>query len=108
MSISTSRKFSFSNHPLLLDYETVDEMVDAVNSGKVEGIMLDRYTSSFHQEMDKLKPLLFLRKFDFSREMGILFSRDKKDLADCLNYDRSYILRKVQDSTKTYKASFSW
>lgn len=84
-------------------------MVDAVNSEKVEAIMLDHYTSqSFLQEMDKLKSLLFLKKFDFSREMGVLFSRDKKNLAECLNNHRSYIFRKIQESTQTYKASFSW
>lgn len=88
------------------DHKSVDDMVDAVNSEKVEAIMLDHYTSqSFHQETDKLKSLLFLKKFDFSREMGVLFSRDKKNLAECLNNHRSYIFRKIQESTQTYKST---
>ena len=87
-------------------YNNVDDVVHAVKSEKVDGMLLDRYTTSFYQERGKLKSLLTVKKFNFGRDVGVLFSRDRKDIAGCLDYYRSNIWRLVHTITKTYKASF--
>ena len=78
-------------------------MIQAVKSKDVAGILLDRYTASYYQTRGKLKSLLNIKKFDFSREVGVLFSKDRKDLAECLNFYRSQIWRLVQTMTTTFK-----
>ena len=65
--------------------------------------MLDHYTASYYQARDKLKSMIIVTKFEFHRDVGVLFSKDRKDLADCLNFHRSNILRLVQTITSTFK-----
>lgn len=77
-----------------------------MKSEKVDGMLLDRYATSFYQERGKFKSLFIVKKFNFGRDVGVLFSRDRKDIADCLDYYRSNIWQLVDTITKAYKASF--
>ena len=69
-------------------------------------MLLDRYAASYYQARDKLRSLTIDKQFEFRRDVGVLFSQDRKDLAECLNLYRSDIWRKVQTLTSTFKVSF--
>ena len=87
-------------------YETIEDIIQALNSKEVEGMFLDRYTASYYQTRDKLKSLITVKNFEFRRDIGVLFSKDRKNLADCLTFFRSDIVKIVQTITSTYKVSF--
>ena len=87
-------------------YETIEDIIQALNSKEVEGMFLDRYTASYYQTRDKLKSLITVKNFEFRRDIGVLFSKDRKDLADCLTFLRSDIVKVVQTITPKYKVSF--
>ena len=70
-------------------------------------MLLDRFTASYYQSRGKLKSLITLKKLEHQREVGVLFSKDREDLAQCLiNFHRSDILRSAQTFTDTYKVTF--
>ena len=81
-------------------------MIQALKTKQIEWMFLDHYTASYYQARDKLKSLITVKKFEFQRDIGVLFSKDKKDLADCLNFYRTSIWRMVQAVSSTYKVSF--
>ena len=66
-------------------------------------MLLDHYTASYYQARDQLKSLIIVTEFEFRRDVGVLFSCDRKDLADCLTFHRSIIWRLVQTNTGTFK-----
>ena len=86
-------------------YDSIDDVVKAVRSKDVDGMFLDRYTASFYQSRDKLKTLLTVKKLEFQRDVGVLFSKDRRELAECLNVLRSPIWRSMQTITETYKVT---
>ena len=86
-------------------YDSIDDVVKAVRSKDVDGMFLDRYTASFYQSRDKLKTLLTVKKLEFQRDVGVLFSKDRRELAECLNFLRSTIWRSMQTITETYKVT---
>lgn len=55
-----------------------------MKSREVDGMLLDRYTASYCQKMDKLKSLVTFKKLDFQRDVGILIAKDGKDPAECM------------------------
>jgi len=91
---------------LFSEYQTIDDIIQALNSKEVAGMLLDRYTASYYQARDKLKSLITVTNFEFRRDIGVLFSKDRKDLADCLTFLRLDIVKIVQTITSTYKVSF--
>ena len=91
---------------LCLDYSSIDDVIQAVKSGVVNGMLLDRFTASYYQSRGKLKSLIALKKFEHQRDVGVLFSKDTEDLANCLvNLHRSDILKSAQIFTDTYKVT---
>ena len=88
---------------LCLEYPTIDDIIRAVKSNEVDGMLLDRFTASYYQTIGKLKSLITLKKLELQRDTGALFSKDREDLAKCLNVLRSDILKSVQTFTATYK-----
>lgn len=88
---------------LCLEYPTIDDIIRAVKSNEVDGMLLDRFTASYYQKRGKLKSLITLKKLELQRNTGALFSKDREDLAKCLNVLRSDILKSVQTFTATYK-----
>ncbi|PFX32524.1 hypothetical protein AWC38_SpisGene2649 [Stylophora pistillata] len=84
-------------------HTSIDDAVKAVQSKDVDGIFIDHYTNIFYHSREKLKTLLTVKKLELQRGVGVLFSKDRKYLADCLNYQRSTILRSAQTITATYK-----
>ena len=101
LSLSFS-SISFYSH---LVYEGIDDVVKAMRLKDVDGMFLDRYTASFYQSRDKLKALLTVKKLELQRDVGVLFSKDRKELAECLNFLRSTIWRSVQTITETFKVT---
>ena len=65
--------------------------------------MLDHYTAAYYQKSDKLKSLIIVKKFDLPREVGVLFSKDREFIEDCLSIHRSNIWRQVQTITATFQ-----
>ncbi|XP_078381082.1 uncharacterized protein LOC144663874 isoform X2 [Oculina patagonica] len=85
-------------------YHKIDDVIQAVKSKQVDGMFLDRYTASYYQTRDKLKSLLTVNKLELQRDVGVLFSKDREDLAECLlNYHFSSIWKSVQTITSTFK-----
>ena len=66
-------------------------------------MLLDHYTACYYQARDQLKSLIIVTEFEFHRDVGVLFSKDRKGLADCLTFHRSNIWRLVQTNTATFK-----
>lgn len=81
-------------------------MIQALKTKQIDGMFLDHYAASYYQARDKLKSLITVKMFEFQRDVGVLFSKDKIDLADCLNFYRTSIWRMVQAISSTYKVSF--
>ena len=92
---------------LYLVYHRIDDMIQAVKSKQVDGMLLDRYTASYYQSRNQLQSLYTVKTLELQRDIGILFNRKRKDLAVCLlYYHRSNILRAVQVITDTFKVTF--
>lgn len=89
----------------VLVYYKIEDIIEALQAKKVEGMLLDSYTASFYQSREKLESLVTVKKFELRRYVGILISEEKKDLANCLENHRPSILRHVQTVTSTFKAS---
>ena len=78
-----------------------------MKSKEVDGMLLDRFTASYYQSRGKLKSLITLKKLELQRDVGVLISKDREYLAECLiNFHRSDILRSAQTFTDTYKVTF--
>lgn len=92
-----------SIHFLRLVYEKIDEIIKAVKTKEVEGIFLDRYTASYHHSRGELESLISLKSLDLSREIGVLFSEDNRELARCLEFYRPNIMMLTQTVTSSYK-----
>ena len=86
-------------------YKKIESCIEALNSKQIDGMLLDHYTASYYQARDKLKSLVIVTKFELRRDVGLLFSNDRKELAVCLNFYRSNIWRLTQTITSTYKVS---
>ena len=84
-------------------YPQINNVIQAVKSKEVDGMLLDRYTASYYQSKGKLKSLLTLKKLELQRDVGVLFSQGREGLAQCLNFYRSNILKSAQTFTDTYK-----
>ena len=88
---------------LYLVRNSIEDAVKDVQSQKVDGLFIDNYANTFYHSREKLKTLLTVKKLELQRDVGVLFSKDRKYLADCLNYQRSTILRSAQTIIATYK-----
>ncbi|CAH3119761.1 unnamed protein product [Pocillopora meandrina] len=88
-------------HPKV--YEKIDEIIKAVKTKEVEGIFLDRYSASYHHSRGELESLISLKSLDLSREIGVLFSEDNRELARCLEFYRPNIMMLTQTVTSSYK-----
>ena len=86
----------------------MNNVIQAVKSKEVDGMLLDRFTASYYQTRGKLKSLLTVKKLELQRATGVLFSKDREFLARCLNFYRSNILRSAQTFIDTYKVRFDW
>ena len=87
-------------------YHRIDDMVQAVKSKQVDGMLLDRYTASYYQSRNQLQSLYTVKTFELQREIGIIFNRNRMELAECLlNYHRPRIWRSVQTITDTFKVT---
>ncbi|KAL9964498.1 hypothetical protein ACROYT_G028149 [Oculina patagonica] len=85
-------------------YHKIDDVIQAVKSKQVDEMFLDRYTAHYFQARNKLKSLLTVKKLELQRDVGVLFSNNRKDLAECLlNYHSSSIWKSVQTITSTFK-----
>ena len=90
---------------ILIVYDDIDNAIHALKSEEVHGMMLDRYTASFYQKQGKLKSLVTVNKMDLQRDVGLLFSKDREFIADCLEYDRPEIYQFGQSLTNSYKVT---
>ena len=89
-------------------YHRIDDITQAVKSKQVDGMFLDRFTASYYQTRNKLKSLLTVTKLELQRDVGVLLSKNREDLAECLlNLHSSNILRSAQTITSTYKVNFT-
>ena len=92
---------------LCLVYHKIGEMIQAVKSKQVDGMLLDRYTASYYQSRNQLQSLYTVKKLEFQRDIGILFNENRRLLAQCLlNYHGASIWSSVQTITATYKVKF--
>ena len=90
-----------------LEYSSIDDVIKAVKSKEVDGMLLDRFTASYFQSRGKLKSFITLKKLERQRQVGVLFSKDREGLAECLiNFHRSDILTSAKTFTDTYKVTF--
>lgn len=79
-----------------------------MKSKEVDGMLVDRFTASYYQTKGKLKSLVTVKKLQLQRDVGILFSHDREDLANCLiDFHHSNILTSAQTFTATYKVMFT-
>ena len=91
---------------LCLAYASIDDVIQAVKSKEVDGMLLDRFTASYYQSRGKLKSLLTVKKLELQRDAGVLFSQDRLSLAQCLkDYQQANVLKAVQTFTNSYKVT---
>ena len=84
-------------------FSQINNVIQAVKAKEVDGMLLDRFTASYYQSRGKLKSLITLKKLELQRDVGVLFSKDREGLAQCLNFYRSNILKSAQTFIDTYK-----
>ena len=89
-------------------YNTIDDVIQAVKIKEVDGMLLDRYRASHYQSSGKLKSLITVKKLEYRKDIGILFSKNNQKLAVCLNFYRSDIWRLVQTRTATLKVMLTF
>jgi len=89
-------------------YNTIDDVVQAVKTKEVDGMFLDRYRASHYQSRGKLKSLITVKKLEYRKDIGVLFSKNNQRLATCLNFHRSNIWRLVQTLTATFKVMLTF
>jgi len=81
-------------------------MIQAVKSKQVDGMLLDRYAASYYQSRNQLQSLYTVKTLELQRDIGILFNKNRKELAECLlNFHRASIWSSVQTITATYKVT---
>ena len=91
---------------LCLAYASIDDVIQAVKSKEVDGMLLDRFAASYYQSRGKLKSLLTVKKLELQRDAGVLFSQDRWFLAQCLkDYHQANVLKAVQTFTNSYKVT---
>ena len=88
---------------LCIEYKNIEEIVQAMNTDEVDGMMLDYYTASYYQQRDKLKSFVTVTNLELRREVGLLFSEDRRFIAKCFLLYRSNIWRLAQTITETFK-----
>lgn len=91
-----------------LVYNTIDDIIQAVKTKEVDGMLLDRYRASHYQSRGKLKSLITVRKLEYRKDIGVLISKNNKELAVCLDFFRSDIWRLVQTLTATFKVMLTF
>jgi len=85
-------------------FERIDDMIQAVKSKQVDGMLLDRYTASYYQSRIQLESLYTVKTFELQGGIGILFNRNREKLAECLlNYHRTSIWMSAQIITGSFK-----
>ncbi|XP_022779217.1 uncharacterized protein LOC111320784 [Stylophora pistillata] len=84
-------------------YEKIDDIIKAVKTKEVEGMFLDRYIASYHQSRSDLASHISLKSLNFPKEVGVLFSKDNKELASCMEFHRPSIMMLTQTITSSYK-----
>lgn len=85
-------------------FNSINDAIEALESKQVNGMLLDRYAASYYQRDGKLESLITVKKLDLQRDIGVLFHKNRKALAECLtNNFRSDIWRSVQGITDSYK-----
>ena len=77
--------------------------MQAMNTGEVDGMILDHYTASYYEQRDKLKSFVTVTNFELRRDVGLLFSADSRFIAECFLYYRSNIWRLAQTITGKFK-----
>lgn len=88
-------------------FNSINDAIEALESKQVNGMLLDRYAASYYQRDGKLESLITVKKLDLQRDIGALFHKNRKALAECLtNNFRSDIWRSVQGITDLYKVIF--
>ena len=88
---------------LCIEYKNIEDIVQAMNTGEVDGMMLDHYTASYYQQRDKLKSFVTVTNFELRRDVGLLFSADSRLIAECFLDYRSNIWRLAQTITGKFK-----
>ena len=88
---------------LCIEYKNIEDIVQAMNTGEVDGMMLDHYTASYYQQRDKLKSFVTITNFELRRDVGLLFSADSRFIAECFLHYRSNIWRLAQTITGKFK-----
>lgn len=98
---------TLSSHvSLYLVFQRIDDMIQAVKSKQVDGMLLDRYAASYYQSRNQLQSLYTVKTLELQRDIGILFNKNRKELAECLlNFHRASIWSSVQTITATYKVT---
>lgn len=86
-----------------IEYKNIEDIMQAMNTGEVDGMMLDHYTASYYQQRDKLKSFVTVTNFELRRDVGLLFSADSRFIAECFLHYRSNIWRSAQTITGTFK-----
>ena len=89
-------------------YNTIDNIIKAVRKKEVDGMLLDVYRASYYQSKGKLKSLITVKKLEYRKDIGVLFSKNNKKLAVCLDFFRSDIWRLVQTLTATFKVMLTF
>ena len=103
-----TQKLELSSISTYLVYNTIDDVTQAVKIKEVDGMLLDRYRASHYQSSGKLKSLITVKKLEYRKDIGILFSKNNQKLAVCLNFYRSDIWRLVQTRTATLKVMLTF
>lgn len=82
-------------------YHKIDDMIQSVRTQEVNGMLLDHYTASHFQLKGKLESLVTVKKLEFRRDIGVLFSKESYELVNCLKLIRANIWRSVKAVTET-------
>ena len=103
-----THKLELSSISTYLVYNTIDDIIQAVKIKEVDGMLLDRYRASYYQSRGTLRSLITVKKLELRKDIGILFSKNNKKLAGCLNFFRSDIWRLVQTRTASLKVMLTF
>ena len=81
-------------------YNIIEDIVEAIKSKQVEGMLLDHYTVSYYHKRNKLKSLISAKKLEFCRDVGVLIFKVKM-----AKWHRSSISSFTETITNTFKVT---
>ena len=106
LSVSPFREDPFTFEDIFAVFKTFEDAMEALESKKVSGILVDRYTGYYHLTHKSRYTNMSLLTSDhipFKASLGLVIPKEREYLVGCLSVLKNEIRKSAQAITSTYK-----